>query len=305
MPTARPSPSGAGPALPEPPMPLTTLVSTADLEAHLGDAGWVVFDCRHALTDLEAGARAYAAGHIPGARFAPMETALSGPKNPGTGRHPLPDWGVFVRWLAAQGVSRGAQVIAYDDRSGSTASRLWWMLRTLGHEAVAVLDGGFTAWSAEGRPVDDAVPAPAPGDFAGSPRCGAWLELPALLEAMAAPGTTLIDARDPDRFAGRTEPIDPAAGHIPGARNLPLTGNLGPDGRFLLPEALRARFLDKLGAGGVAGAVHYCGSGVSACHNMLAMAVAGLEPGRLYPGSWSQWCADPARPQATGPDGEA
>ncbi|MBI4083197.1 MAG: sulfurtransferase [Candidatus Lambdaproteobacteria bacterium] len=282
----------------------TALIAPEALQPHLADPGWVVFDCRHALTDPGHGERVYAASHLPGARFAHMERDLAGPAGRGTGRHPLPDWGAFARWLDRQGVGPRSQAVAYDDSSGAAAARLWWMLRALGHDgvghgAVAVLDGGFARWQREGRPVTAEVPRPQPGGFLGRPQAEQWVELDELQRLYRSPGVRLVDARSAARYRGEAEPIDPVAGHIPHALNLPQAENVRGDGTFLPAETLRGRFRPLAGTEPQR-TVHYCGSGVSACHNMLAMAAAGLAPGRLYVGSWSQWCADPARPVETG-----
>lgn len=256
------------------------LVSTDWLGEHLTDGSVVVADCRWYLGEPERGRRAYAASHIPGAIYFDLDEDLS--RSEGPGRHPLPGRDVFARTLEAKGISTGSTVVAYDDRSGAVASRMWWMLRWLGHEASAVLDGGFTAWVAEGRPTTPAI-APAPsGSFAVRPPLVRTIDR----EGVAAGiGTTrIIDARDASRYRGETEPVDPVAGHIPTAVNLPYAGNLGSDERFLTTDELRSRY-----AAATDDTIVYCGSGVTACHNLLAMHVAGLPGGILYPGSWSDW----------------
>jgi len=282
-------------------MPYRALISSAELAPQLNDSRWVLFDCRHQLTDKAHGKRAYANGHIPGARFADMDETLAARVTPGSGRHPLPDMDAFARWLAAQGVGAGTQVVAYDDSAGQMAARLWWMLRYLGHNDAAVLDGGWARWTKEGRPSEQAVPRPTAAAF--TPRRHALQEVPLdqLLELYKHSSVLLVDARGAERFEGKTEPIDPVAGHIPGAINHPFTSNLTAEGTFLPPAELRQRLLATFGDTPPDDTIHYCGSGVSACHNLLAMAAAGLPVGRLYVGSWSQWCADPARPVETGP----
>ena len=237
----------------------------------------------------------YARGHIPGAQFVDLDTELAGP--PGPGRHPLPDSTDFAAAMRRSGVSSGRPVVVYDASSGLAAARAWWLLRYFGHPAVRVLDGGFAAWTAAGGSVvagDE--PAPAPGDFAATP--GHMVLLEAGAAAKLAAAGALLDARAPERFRGEVEPVDPVAGHIPGARNLPTSGNIDAEGRFLPAAELRARFAD---AGAVPGAPvgAYCGSGVTAAHEVLALAVAGIEAG-LYVGSWSDWITDPTRPVATG-----
>ena len=279
----------------------STLLAPADLAAHVSDPAWIVFDCRHQLMDPAYGHRVYAASHIPGARFAAMDADLSAPIRADTGRHPLPDLDGFVTWLCKQGVTSASQIVAYDDSQGAFAARLWWMLRYVGHAQAAVLDGGFARWTREGRPVGVEVPKPRPSRYTASPdplRLASLQEVAALVQARQA---VLVDARAGERYRGEQEPIDPRAGHIPGAINLPYGGNLNPDGTFLPPEHLRARFAARFGRTDPGASVHYCGSGVTACHNLLAMEVAGLRPGRLFVGSWSLWSKDPSRAVETGP----
>jgi len=284
--------------------PADLLIQPAEVAARLAHPDLVVFDCRHQLTDHGYGPRVYGEGHVPGARFADMEHDLCGPITAQSGRHPMPPWDAFCQWLGAQGVHAGSQVVAYDDAGGFFASRLWFMLRLLGHRAVAVMDGGMAAWRAGGLPEDTAPPHIQPASFEGTPDEGLLCSLEEVRAGLGGDAQVLMDARDPGRYRGEQETVDPVAGHIPGARNLFFMNNLGKDKRFLPPDALRARFEALLEGRDAATLVHYCGSGVTACHNMLAFALAGLPMGRLYPGSWSQWCADPARPVATGTEGE-
>jgi thiosulfate/3-mercaptopyruvate sulfurtransferase len=279
----------------------TALIQPDELQPMLRHPGWAVFDCRHALLDKAYGQRAYRESHLPGARFADVGHDLSAPITPLSGRHPLPDPAVFAAWLASRGVSADSQVVAYDDSHGAMAARLWWMLRYLGHPRVAVLDGGFVRWRKEGRPVTPDVPRPARGNFLGWPDGSLLAELEEVERLSRERSAVLVDARGGERYRGETEPIDPKPGHIPGAVNLPYAGNLDAEGRFLAPDLLRRRLEPAVTGAPPGQSVHYCGSGVSACHNLLAMLVAGLPPGRLYVGSWSQWCKDPARPVATGP----
>jgi len=278
----------------------TTLVSTADLQSRLHDPRWVVFDCRHDLADVEVGRRAYALAHLPGARFAHLDEHLSSARTGRNGRHPLAEPQTFARWLGAQGVGADTQVVAYDASGGYYAARLWWMLRWLGHEAVAVLDGGFPAWEREGRPLTDALPSPSPVAFVARIREELRVEATDVLTALDTGSLQVVDARTPERFAGRNETLDPVGGHIPGAINRLFQLNLGADGRFKPADALRAEFRTLLGDRAADQVVHQCGSGVTACHNLLAMEVAGLAGSRLYPGSWSEWCSDPSRPVVTG-----
>jgi len=274
----------------------TLLVTTGDLAAHLGDPEWVVFDARHDLADVEKGRRAYEAGHIPGAYFLHLDRDLSGEKTGSNGRHPLPDLERFAARMNECGVTPATQVVAYDDAGGSFAARVWWLLDWLGQERVALLDGGLAAWEKEGRPLSPEVPAPRHGAFLPRPRLGATVDAPFLERFLDTQAHRLLDARAPARFSGAQEPLDRVPGHIPGAVNRFWQANLAPDGRFKAAEALRAEFAALLGDSAPGLAVNMCGSGVTACHNLFAMALAGLPNGRLYPGSWSEWCSDPSRP---------
>ena len=278
----------------------TTLVSVATLAGHLADPDWVIFDCRHELANPEAGVAAYATGHIPGARFLHCDRDLSGAKTGGNGRHPMPDRAALLATLRAAGVSDHSQVVAYDAAGGMFAARLWWLLRWLGHERVALLDGGLQAWQAAGLGLDAAQPGPAAGTLGDHPSLVAMVDAGGVLARLADPTLCLVDARGPERFRGDVEPIDPVAGHIPGARNRPFPTNLQADGRFKPAPQLRDEWLAVLGGAPADQVIHQCGSGVSACQNVLAMEIAGLHGARLYPGSWSEWCADPARPVARG-----
>lgn len=283
----------------------STLVDTATLEAHLVDITWVVFDCRHDLAAPRWGREAYAAGHVPGAQFVHLDEDLSGVKSGSNGRHPLPEAGWFAARMAERGVGVDTQVVAYDAHGGMYASRLWWMLRWIGHQAVAVLDGGWSRWVSEGRPqlAGATATGTAMPQSAGLPvRPGAPVSADAayLLAHLGQPGMRLIDARSPDRFHGENETMDPVGGRIPGAVNRCFRDNLGDDGGFKPAAQLRTEFAGVLGAAQASEVVHQCGSGVSACHNILAMEIAGLPGSRLYPGSWSEWCADPSRPVERG-----
>ncbi len=274
------------------------LISTAELARRLGGRGLRVVDCRHDLVDPELGARQYAKAHIPGAVFAHVEHVLSGEKTGSNGRHPLPEPGRFMDWLGAQGIGAGDEVVAYDASGGTMAARLWWMLRWLGHEPVSVLDGGFLEWLVEDRPTTAAVPEFEPVVYRGAARANACVDATEVRALLGRSGRLLLDARAAERFRGVAEPIDPVAGRIPESENRFCGLNLDAEGRFKSAEQLRREF-DKLLAGRAPGdVVHYCGSGIAACHNMLAMAIAGFEGSRLYAGSWSEWIADPARPRA-------
>lgn len=282
-------------------MKYTTLVSVGDLAAHLDDPDWIVCDCRHDLVNTGAGRDAYAQSHIPGARFVHVDGDLSAPPTGRNGRHPLPDPAKFVARLGALGIDNAKQVVAYDATGGIYAARLWWMLRWVGHEAAAVLDGGWGAWTRAGQGVAAQPPTVTPARFV--PRHRADFTRDAAAVAAAAHDkklSLLLDARSPDRFRGENETLDPVAGHIPGALNRFFRLNLDADGRFKPAATLREEFEAALGAASPSDVVHYCGSGVTACHNLLAMEIAGLGGSRLYPGSWSEWVADRARPVATG-----
>jgi thiosulfate/3-mercaptopyruvate sulfurtransferase len=276
------------------------LVSPKDLAAHLADPEWVVFDVRHDLGNVARGRREYHAGHIPGAYFLHLDDDLSGEKTGSNGRHPLPDLAALAAKLSKCGVAPGRQVVVYDDAGASVAGRLWWMLRWLGHGRVAILDGGLPAWMKEGLPTDAVVPAPREGRFEPRPMLGAVADIHYVDAFRNSPTVRLVDARVAERFKGITETIDPVAGHIPGAVNRFWKDNLGENGRFKAPQELKREFLALLGEATPSLVVHYCGSGVTACHNLFAMELAGLGGSRLFPGSWSEWCADRARPVALG-----
>jgi thiosulfate/3-mercaptopyruvate sulfurtransferase len=276
----------------------TTLVTTDELARHLDDPRWLIFDCRHDLAQPGLGRAEYLETHIPGARFMHMDEDLAGPTTGKNGRHPLPDPAVFAAKLGALGVGPDTQVVAYDAQGGVNASRLWWMLRWLGHDAAAVLDGGLGKWLREERPVTDELPRPTAARFEARLRALA-IDATHVLAGLRTPEMTLLDARSGERYRGESEPIDPVAGHIPGALNRFVRENLD-GGAFKPPGRLREEFQALLGQSAPATVVHSCGSGVAACHNLLAMEIAGLAGSRLYPGSWSEWIADPARPRATG-----
>jgi thiosulfate/3-mercaptopyruvate sulfurtransferase len=279
---------------------INTIVSTEDLAAHLDDPNWVVLDCRFTLTDPEAGRLAYARDHIPGARYVHLDEDLSAPVGPATGRHPLPDPAVFTEKLCNWGVGVNRQVVVYDDSYGSIAVRLWWMLRWLGHPGAALLDGGYPKWTREKRPVTADVPAAHKANCACLPEPSQVVAADEVLHAARSGEALILDARPDRRFSGEFEPLDPVAGHVPGAINWPYDENLDVDGTFLPPEALRENYQALLKGKPAWQVIHMCGSGVTACHNILAMEIAGLPGSRLYPGSWSEWIKDPARPIATG-----
>ena len=279
-------------------MSFTTLVSADELARHLDDASWIVCDCRHDLADYEAGRRGFADAHIPGARFLHLDEDLSGPKTGVNGRHPLPHPATLALRLGALGIDDSKQVVAYDASGGPYAARLWWMLRWLGHTRVAVLDGGWQAWISGGHPVTADTSAVKPTTY--TPRRHADLAVDAAyVQAHLADGHVgVVDARSADRFRGENETLDPVGGHIPGATNRFFRLNLGAEGGFKDAGTLKSEFDALLSGRDPRGVVHQCGSGVTACHNLLAMEHAGLAGSRLFPGSWSEWVSDPSRPVA-------
>ena len=276
-----------------------TLVSAQELSAHLQDPSWVIFDCRHDLADPAAGEKAYALSHIPGARFLHLDRDMSAPTTGKNGRHPLPDPQGFMQKLGAAGVDAGKQVVAYDAGLGVYPARLWWMLRWLGHDKVAVLDGGFAKWIKEGRPVTDAVPKPVPAQFTGQP-LAVYVDADTLLKNLGQSGQMVIDARSADRYRGENETLDPVGGRIKGSLNRFFRNNLNDAGCFRPAAELKREFAALIGATPPQAVVHSCGSGVSACHNLLAIEIAGLAGSKLYPGSWSEWSSDSSRPTQTG-----
>ena len=276
----------------------TTLISVHALRG-LMDAGTplAIFDCSFDLFDPAAGRLQYDQAHIPGARHADLDHLLSqhgdGPRSSG-GRHPLPTREVFAQRMAALGLNADTQVVVYDRQGANYCGRLWWMLQWCGHAAVAVLDGGLPAWQAQGQPVEQAAPPPPhPRSFALAPARADTVDAMTLRSLLGAPAVPIIDARAPARFRGETEPLDPVAGHIPGALNRPFGDNLTPEGFFKSPAQLRSEFAALLGQRDPRQAIHHCGSGVSAIPNVLAMAIAGWGITRLFPGSWSEWCSMP------------
>jgi thiosulfate/3-mercaptopyruvate sulfurtransferase len=274
----------------------TTLIRPADLAPNLADSRWVVVDCRFDLANPAWGEEQYVAGHIPGARYAHLDRDLSGTKTGTNGRHPLPAVEQMSATFGALGITPERQVVAYDVDSGMYAARLWWMLRFLGHDAVAVLDGGFTRWVAEGGAVQPGRVTATPAVFSAAPRTEWRLSVDQVAGGIEG---LLVDARSPERFRGLNETIDPVAGHIPGARNYHFQQNLTEDMTFKPAAELRAQWDTVLQGQDPKDVVMYCGSGVTACHNLLAMEVAGLPGSRIFPGSWSEWSADPTRPVET------
>ena len=278
-------------------MSYTTLIDVATLAAHLNDADWLVVDVRHQLADVDYGERVYAEGHIPGAVFLHCDRDLSGGTTGSNGRHPLPSPARLAARLGEVGIGAATQVVVYDDAQGMIAGRLWCLLRWLGHERVALLDGGLQAWQVANQMLTTEVPLRQPADFVV--KLGdSMVEADYVQAFMQTSRMHLIDARSPDRYRGENETIDPVGGHIPGAVNRFFRDNLQADGRFKPARELRNEWLAILAGTAPELVVHQCGSGVSACHNMLAMEIAGLSGSRLYAGSWSEWCADHSRPVA-------
>ena len=279
------------------------LVNSAEVAAHLGDPSWCIFDCRHDLRQTEYGVQAYARGHIPGAQFLHLDRDLSGPTTGRNGRHPLPDPEVLAKRMSQCGVGINTQVVAYDNEGGIFASRLWWLLRWLGHRRVAVLDGGLAGWKRARLMLEEGPPLISPQEFAARLNgAGAMAVDTDFVRAhLDAPDMMMIDARSPERFRGENETLDPVGGHIPGSVNRFYADNLDDDGCYFKPAAqLRKEFEALLAGQDPRQVVQQCGSGVTACHNLLAMELAGLSGSKLYAGSWSEWCSDPARPVATG-----
>ena len=285
-------------------MRYATLITAAELAQHVLEPDWIVLDCRHDLANPAAGRIAYDDGHIPNAQFANLDTDLSdkaaGPDGLFRGRHPLPNREAFVEKLRVWGVNRSSQVVAYDAQGGMFAARLWWMLRWIGHDAVAVLDGGLPAWIAEDMWLSTEPGAKVRGNIVAQPPLVSAVNADDILRNLSSADRTVIDARAPDRYRGENETLDPVGGHIPGAMIRFFKDNLQADGRFKPAGQLRAEVETLLVS--PEKTIMQCGSGVTACHNLLAMEVAGLSGAALYPGSWSEWCADPSRPVATGED---
>ena len=277
-------------------MSYTTLISTDTLSAHPSDPSWAIVDARFELAWPDKGEAEFRAAHIPGAVYAHLDRHLSGPKTGGNGRHPMPDLDTFKAQLGQWGIGAGVQVVVYDQSDGMHAARLWWMLRALGHEAAAVLDGGWDKWQREGRPQrsgDESRPAAV---FTGGPLLAGAVTSDQAGRMGHDPAARLLDARAPERYRGAVEPIDPVAGHIPGAVNYPYKRSVQPDGTFRPAAEVRASLEAVLGQAAPVEAAAYCGSGVAACHVVLAAEYAELPGVKLFPGSWSEWIADPRRP---------
>ena len=277
-------------------MAFTTLISTDALALHANDPAFVIVDCRYKLDDENWGEREYQAEHIPGAVYADLGRDLAGPRTGRNGRHPLPDPHTLAQTFGRFGITSGVQVVAYDQEIGMYASRLWWLLRWLGHDAVAVLDGGLRKWRTETRPMKSGAEGNETRTFIGTPRADMTVDVTSVSEMVDTPAWRLVDARSPERYRGEHEPIDKEAGHIPGAANHYYQSNVDEHGLFRTPEELRASLKPTIGETPADHVVCYCGSGVTACHNLLALEHAGIKGAKLYAGSWSEWSADPSRP---------
>lgn len=272
-----------------------TLISAAALAQHQQDKNWLIFDARFSLANTAAGAKAYRFGHLEHARYVHLDKDLSSAITVFTGRHPLPNFALLAKKLGDWGVNNQTQVVIYDDAGGAFAGRLWWLLRCLGHEKAAVLDGGVQHWLKQGLRLTTRLPRITPTVLRPYLNDSLWLTAGDVENAIARRAVTLIDARTPERYRGEQEPIDPVAGHIPYALNRPFQLNLDREGLFLSPEILKQQFNQLINKRLPAEVVHYCGSGVTACHNLLAMEVAGLNGSKLYAGSWSEWIRDKNR----------
>jgi thiosulfate/3-mercaptopyruvate sulfurtransferase len=277
-------------------MSYSTIISAPELNAIINDDNVRVFDCRFSLKDPKGGLKSYQAGHLPMAQFADMDTQLSSAMTETSGRHPLPDADVILAQLKEWGINHDTQVIAYDDISGAFAARLWWMMRWLGHDKVAVLNGGIQQWTQQGFPLSQDEVKFSPGEFSGSANMDWLVDIETVRAQLEANKIILIDARAADRFTGKDKTTDPVPGHVPGAHNLPFGGNLTSDGQFETADKINQRFTGIIQDQPLINVVNMCGSGVTACHNLLAQAVAGMPPTKIFIGSWSQWIRDPSRP---------
>ncbi|MDO8939204.1 MAG: sulfurtransferase [Methylicorpusculum sp.] len=277
-------------------MNYTTLISPEQLATSINLPNWIIFDCRFSLADTEAGARAYRRGHLPNARYAHLDKDLSSAITDFTGRHPLPHFGLLSKKLGQWGVDTQSQIVVYDDAGGAFAGRMWWLLKTLGHDTVAVLDGGIPLWQKHQHPITTTLPIISTKEFRPYLDDTRWVNALQVQNDLAGKKSCVIDARTLERFKGLQEPVDPVAGHVPGAINRPFQLNLNPDGSFKTADKLREQFLQLLGRTQPEQVVHMCGSGVTACHNLLAMEIAGLKGSKLYAGSWSEWIRDKNRP---------
>lgn len=281
-------------------MGFTTLVSTEELASHLDNPDWVVIDCRFTLTDTDTGMRSYTEGHIPGARYAHLDNDLSSPVSEETGRHPLPDPTVLAEKFGAWGINTDKQVVVYDDTFGAMAVRMWWLLKWMGHDNAALLDGVYPKWLRENRPISKEQHNVVPVIFEPNIRHELVVNADKVQQQLDDNSCILIDARSEERFSGEIEPLDKVAGHIPGAVNRPYDDNLAISGELMSADELLEEYGDALKGKNSKDVIHMCGSGVTACHNVLAMEAAGMAGSRLYVGSWSEWITDTSRAIATG-----
>ncbi|GAB5560699.1 MAG: sulfurtransferase [Synoicihabitans sp.] len=276
------------------------IVSTAELARHLDDPDWIIFDCRHDLMKPDRGAEIFGEGHISSAHFAGVDRDLSGKKTGSNGRHPLPDPQAFADFLARHGVTADSRIVGYDDVGGQYAARLWWMTRWIGLKGGAVLDGGWPKWVSENLPISTEIPVVSPGEVVAQVDDTLLVGVSELAPKVATSDVCIVDARAPERYRGDVEPLDPVAGHIPGAQNVFFKSNLNSDLTLKSPAELKANFASAGLSESPTEVVHQCGSGITACVNLLAMERAGLMGSRLYAGSWSEWVADPHRPVSRG-----
>jgi thiosulfate/3-mercaptopyruvate sulfurtransferase len=281
-------------------MTYQTIISVEDLNKNLSNDDWFIFDCRFLLKDPEGGLKKFEQGHIPGAQFADMDKDLASAMTPSSGRHPLPDPIELADKLQRWGVNNSSQIICYDDMSGAFAARMWWLLKWLGHNDVAVLDGGVDKWTASSLALETDVRKRSQGTFSGQANNNMWVNVSFVKRQLAENKINLLDARSGERFTAKDSKTDPVAGHIPGAMSFPFAENLSKQGVFLPAQELRKRFAETLSDSQNKEVINMCGSGVTACHNLLAMSIAGLPMTRLFVGSWSEWIKDKSRPVAIG-----
>lgn len=281
-------------------MTYQTIISVKDLNNNLGTKNWFIFDCRFLLKDPEGGLKKFNQGHIPGAQFADMDKDLASPMTATSGRHPLPDPNEFIKKLQSWGLNNSSQIICYDDMSGAFAARMWWLLKWLGHNDVAVLDGGIDKWTASGLALEKDVKQQEAGTFSGQANNAMWVDVEFVQKELEKNKINLLDARSDERFTAKDTKTDPVAGHVPGAISFPFAGNLSKQGVFLSADELQQRFAPIVSNTKNKEVINMCGSGVTACHNLLAMSIAGQPLTRLFVGSWSEWIKDKSRPVATG-----
>ncbi|MFK7815111.1 MAG: sulfurtransferase [Gammaproteobacteria bacterium] len=281
-------------------MTYQTIISVEDLNKNINNQDWFVFDCRFMLKDPEGGLKKFNQGHIPGAQYADMDKDLASPMTATTGRHPLPNPDELIKKLQSWGVNNTSQIICYDDMSGAFAARMWWLLKWLGHEEIAVLDGGLDLWTATTLEIETEVKEKVPGKFSGRANNNMWVDVEFVKNELSENKITLLDARSEERYSAKDTKTDPVAGHVPGAMSFPFSGNLSKQGVFLSKDELRNRFATFVNNPEEKEVINMCGSGVTACHNLLAMSIADLPITKLFVGSWSEWIKDKSRPVATG-----